>query len=271
MSWEEVERFLENGGAGRPLVELIGHIRRDKALCERLREEILLIAAATAVATTVQIDLYLLDDFLNDRTPMPLRAFVLSAVCRDENLWRWLGQLQRMYEAAKQYEEDTEGEAPPDEIHDAAAGYDAAVGEDMEGEEVEGGTVTLASLRCLHGRWRVEERHPSYDYDIRPRSAASLESESAGLQQVDEATIRHGAFRCALALSPGKRRLTLQIENCPLDRERFMVATALLRREESTLPPARRTHDPRLSRIVFEGVDPAANYLIEIDPALLGG
>ena len=268
MSWEEVERFLEAGGAGRPLVELIGRIRGDEALRERVREEILLIAAATPVATTVQIDLYLLDDFLKDRTPMPLRAFLLSAVCRDDSLWRRLGQLQRMYEAAEQYEEDTEGEAPPDEIREAASGYEAAVGEDVGGE---GGTVTLASLRCLHGRWRVEEGNPSYDYDIRPRPAASLESESAGLQQVDDATIRHGAVRCAIALSPGERRLTLQIENCPLDRERFMVATALLRHEESTLPPARRTHDPRLSRIVFEGVDPAANYLIEIDPALLGG
>ncbi len=260
MSWEDVELYFDEGGAGDQVTDLVKKIRGDKNLRRRLKEDNILRSGATAEDSVFIVDRHILDDFLNGRLPMPMRAQVLSAVCQDKTLCKQLLQIQNMRKAEKEFEAGPEDAPAPDELKEEVARYDAG-----------GGTVPLAAVAVEHGRWRIEELHPDYHYDIRPRAAARLGEEAAGLRLVDEATVSFGNVRCAIALSAHEKRLELQIENCPLDKERFEAAEAVLRSRAGPLLASVRRYSPRLARIIFEGLDTRERYRLEIDPALLSG
>lgn len=259
MSWRDVENFIENGGAGGEIINLVKRLREDGELRRRLTEEVILFSGASANSALV-IDRHVLDDFLNGRLPMPLRVQVLSAVTRDDALWRQLEQIMEMQQAAEEFEEPPEDKTLPDEIKDEAVRYDAS-------DE----TVRVISLSRVHDRWRIEEQHPGYNYDIRPRTAARLGEEASGIRIADEATISHCDIRCAVTLSAQAKKLELHIENCPLGKDRFAEVEVRLRSEQKTLHPSGRLHSRGLCRIVFDNVEPHLSYVLEFDPALLKG
>lgn len=240
-------------------MSLLERLQGDEALRARLSEEMLLHAAAGG-DSLLAIDRFLLDDFYNNRTPMPLRARILMALCADAELRAQLEQIDAMYTAAREYEAEATGEPPPDEIAEREAAYD------------EGDRLTLASLGAVHYRWRIEESCAGCKYEISPKSTAGMLSEGDEVGLVDEAVVSRGPVRCAIAFNPGERRLELQISGCPLSKEEFERAEVLLVGPAGeAVEPSSREHSASLCVVTFAGVNPLERYRLEIAPALIGG
>ena len=258
MTPDELDLLIEDCGSGGELVRLVARIRSDETLRSRLNEEILLLSGAAADESFLIIDRNLLDDFYNGKVPMPQRAQILSALCIDDVLWRQFKQIDEMYRAAAEFKEEEAEEELPDELKEPRIAYNGAKGR-----------VPLAALRATVYRWRIEERHPGCDYDIKPQAERRVLGEQFEAGLVDEAIISKGNIRCAVAFSPRDRKLELQIANCPVDREDFEQAEIILRDSGEVIQPTRRSYSGTFCLVEFEGVDPLGYYLLEIDPKLI--
>ena len=259
MTIEDLDRFLDEGADGRSLMRLLEGLLVDEALRKRLEEESLLHAAA-GEDSLLAIDRFLLDDFYNNRTPMPLRVRIMMALCRDEGLRRQLEQIDAMYAAAEDYEEEATGESPPDEIAESAAEFDS------------GERLTLATLGAADYRWRIEEGCAGFHYDISSQAAAGVLGEESEIGLVDEAVITRGSVRFAIALDPRERRLELQISGCTLSREEFEGAEVLLVGPAGkAVGPSSREYSSSLCLVSFAEVNPLERHELEISPVFIAG
>ena len=128
MTWEELEEFLEEGGSGKEIIEIVEELRRDDELLRRLKEESLLMVGASTSGPLPVIDYFLLDNFYRGLTPMPLRIHILSALSCDDTLWRRLKQIGEMYLTAEEYSEDEEGSPPPDVLKEHGVTFSTGEG-----------------------------------------------------------------------------------------------------------------------------------------------
>lgn len=262
MSWEAVEQFLEEGGSGPEVMAVVRLLRESAELRAALRDELLLHYSAGDKELDFQLDLYLLDDFLQGRTAMPVRAQVLSAVAQDEKLWERLQQLFKTQQAADDFPPGIDDSYPPREVRESAEVYKVA-------DETE--VVTLAALKSGGGHWQIRDLDPAFRYEIKTRSASSLGGTGGRVTRVDEATVSRGDVRCGISYSPQAGRLEIQILNPPLEEGDFFAAVCRLRGRENVLAPATKNYTRTIARIVFDGVNPEETYLLEIDPRVIGG
>jgi hypothetical protein len=165
-----------------------------------------------------------------------------------------------MYRAAEEHGEEAKDFKLPDELKETVSTYNGLRG-----------LIPLAAMGAAYYRWRIEESHPGCHYEIKPQAERRVLGEQEGVGLVDEAVITTGKVHCAIAFTPRKRRLELQIANCPLSREKFERAEILLRRTSEVLRPSVRRHSAEFCLAVFEEVDPLGSYVLEIDPELLKG
>ncbi|HUX07610.1 MAG TPA: hypothetical protein VMX35_09895 [Acidobacteriota bacterium] len=255
---DELDKLIEDSGSGDELVRLVTKIRGDRALHNRLKEEIVLLSGAAEGESYLIIDRRLLDDFYNGKVPMPHRLQILAALCIDEVLWTQFKQIDEMYRAAAEFKEEEREGKLPDELAEPSTAY-----------EPRNGIVPLAALGATLYRWRIEERYPGFDYDIKPQAERRVLGDRSEMGLVDEAVISKGDVRCAITFSPRERKLELQIANCPIGREAFEQAEIVLRESDEVIRPARRSYSSAFCLVVFESVDPLGDYLLEIDHRLI--